>query len=405
MKYEHVLRSMLQSPWAITADMLALILTIVGDRQQGQRLSDDEIEARIEAARQQNGPRRGRRAQGNVEILPIYGPIMPRANMMTAISGGTSIDGFKAQFDKLLQDPEVGTIVLDVDSPGGYTDGVPELASYIREARGQKPIVAVANYMAASAAYWLASQADELIVTPSGQVGSVGIYGVHEDHSAEMETRGVKTTLISAGKFKTEGNPFEPLSDEARAKMQADVNAMYDVFIGDVAKGRGVTPSAVRSDYGEGRLLFARDALAAGMVDRIDTLDATVQRLTRGGYVRVSAPRQTQQIDAGDESATNVSEPIAAEATLGTGPFSRRLSLVTEEASVLVGIARARAERRQPRQLSSESRDELTALRASLSSLVEEIDASLVEPSQTVAATNVSARLRLAEARQKGYRI
>jgi ClpP class serine protease len=116
-------------------------------------------------------------------------------------------------------------------------------------------------------------------VTPSGDVGSIGVFGKHVDTSAMQEKAGLKTTLISAGRFKTEGNPNEPLGDEAREAMQARVDDAYDTFVADVAAGRGVSEGAVRGGYGEGRLLNARRSLAAGLVDGVQTFDATVGSL------------------------------------------------------------------------------------------------------------------------------
>jgi signal peptide peptidase SppA len=179
-----------------------------------------------------------------------------------------------------VNDKDVSAIILDVASPGGMTDMISELATDIRQARGKKPIVAVANTKAASAAYWIASQADEVVVTPSGSVGSVGAFAAHDDLSGAMEKAGIKTTLVSAGKFKTEANPYEPLSDEARAMIQERVDDAYAMFTGDVAKGRRVPVDTVRGGYGEGRMVSAKQAVKLGMADSIGTLQQTVERFT-----------------------------------------------------------------------------------------------------------------------------
>jgi ClpP class serine protease len=146
---------------------------------------------------------------------------------------------------------------------------VPELADEIYAARSQKPITAFVDTMAASAAYWLASQATEVIITPSGRVGSIGVFGLHMDHSQELAKAGIFPTFIQAGKYKTEANPLQPLSDDAKAAWQARVEAMYGVFVRDVARGRGVTADAVRSEFGEGRMVDAKDAVTKGMADQI----------------------------------------------------------------------------------------------------------------------------------------
>jgi signal peptide peptidase SppA len=286
-RYPNILRAVYSRPWAILPGTLALIVDILQFRAAGGRLSDEEIEGRVRAASTQNGPRaqsRGSRAKGGaVAVIPVYGPISQRQNIMSANSGGTSIEGLTQDFRDAMADEDVSGIVFDFDSPGGTIDGVGELAAEIRAARGgDKPIVAQANGMAASAAMWLAAQADELVVTPSGLVGSIGVFTAHEDLSAQAEQDGVKTTLISAGKYKTEGNPWEPLTDEARGHLQELVDSHYGMMIEDIAAGRGVTPAAVRNGYGQGRIVLAKPAKAEGMVDRIDTIDNTIARVARG---------------------------------------------------------------------------------------------------------------------------
>ncbi|MGH7540867.1 MAG: S49 family peptidase [Gemmatimonadota bacterium] len=277
MKYPHIVRAFAETPWAILPAAYATILDLVEFRAAGYELSTDEIRDRVGARK----PPVQTQA-GDVAVLPLYGVLFPRANLMTEMSGATSLETWSATFRQLVRDPAVSAIVLDVDSPGGLVDRVLETAAEVREARKAKPILAVANTTAASAAYWIASQADEVVVTPSGEVGAIGVFSAHDDVSGLQEKMGVKTTLIWAGKYKTELSPFEPLSEEARAAEQASVDDVYGDFVEAVAKGRGVSVATVRSGFGEGRVANARNAVAEGMADRVDTLDATVARLLRG---------------------------------------------------------------------------------------------------------------------------
>ena len=242
-----------------------------------------------EAARRKGRPRK---INGSVEIVGLHGVLMPLGFLGMLFGLENPLDAFRREFDQALNDPEVGAIVIDVDSPGGVVDFIPETAAEISRARGDKPIVAVANTLAASAAYWLASQADEVVVTPSGEAGSIGVYAAHRDISGALEIAGIKNTLISAGRFKTEGNPFEPLSDEAREHIQQDVDAFYDMFTADVARGRQVKQQTVREGFGEGRVLNAKDAVREGVADRVETLTEAVARLTarsRGGATQAEA--------------------------------------------------------------------------------------------------------------------
>jgi capsid assembly protease len=276
-RYPRVARAVLETPWAILPATMAAIVDLIALRVQGERLSEEEVQARIGAG----PPRRDAQRVGLVAVVPVYGVITPKADMFTQMSGGTSVDRLQAMFRDAMSDSSVQAVVLDVDSPGGQVDLVPELAADMRSFRGRKPVVAVANTLAASAAYWLAAQADEVVVTPSGSVGSIGVFAAHDDVSAMQEKLGVKTTLVSAGKYKTEGNPFEPLDEAARGQIQALVDEAYGMFVSDVAKGRRVSVDMVRSGFGEGRLVTAKGAVNAGMADRVDTLEATIRRLSR----------------------------------------------------------------------------------------------------------------------------
>lgn len=229
---------------------------------------------------------------GNVAIIKLYGPILPRAEAVTDISQPAALlTRFQAAFRAAANDPRVTAIVLDIDSPGGQADLVPETVSMIRAARRtDRPIVAIADTLACSAAYWIGCGGDEFSVTPSGMVGSIGAYVLHQDISEALKAAGVKMTYFSEGPRKVEANPFEPLDDAAKGWLQSIVKDCYDMFVADVAKSRGVAASVVRADpetsdkhMGGGRSYPAREALRLGMVDRIETLDQLVTRLQRKG--------------------------------------------------------------------------------------------------------------------------
>jgi signal peptide peptidase SppA len=224
-----------------------------------------------------------RRTKKAIAVLPLLGPITQRPGLFSAFFGGTSTEKWGQTFDDLVASQNVGAIVIDMDSPGGTVSGVPELAEKIFKARGTKPIVVAANGYAASAGYWIASSADEIVVTPSGEVGSIGVWSMHIDMSAALEKLGENVTLISAGKFKTEWNPYEPLGEEAKAYEQANVDRYYGQFVDAVARGRGTTANTVRKGFGQGRMVGPKEAVSQGMADRIATLEQTIKRL--GGRI------------------------------------------------------------------------------------------------------------------------
>jgi ClpP class serine protease len=200
-RYPQVLRAVSETPWAILPGTLAAILDMLTIRASGQQLSPEEIQARIG-----DGPaHRQQQTSGAVAVLPLYGVIAPKVNAMTDISGGTSVEMFASDFNSLMRDPNIKAVVIDIDSPGGQTSLITELAATIRQARGTKPIVAVANPTAASAAYWIGSQADELVATPSGHVGSIGVFGAHEDISAMNEGWASKQPWCQPGNTRRKG--------------------------------------------------------------------------------------------------------------------------------------------------------------------------------------------------------
>lgn len=227
-------------------------------------LSDAVIQAAMAA-----GPRRPSSQAGAVAIVPLHGMILRRPGLIEELFGAASLDGFMASMRAAVANPDISSIVIDVDSPGGEVDGVTEAAADLRAMRGQKPIVAIANGMAASAAYWLAAQASELVVTPSGGAGAIGIYMVYDDISGLLEAEGVKRTVLSAGKYKEASVGGQPLSEAARGQFQSLIDGHYAAFVADVAKGRNVPASKVRGGYGEGLFLSAAAAKEEGMVDRI----------------------------------------------------------------------------------------------------------------------------------------
>jgi signal peptide peptidase SppA len=294
MKHALLIAEFLSTPWALLPERLAAITGVIHRWVDGVRFSESEIQAVVGNAPQATAERRAADAArpAAVAVLPLFGVVSHRIHQVQNISGpgGTSTEGFSRRFRQALEDPAVGAIVIDVDSPGGSVYGVAELAAQIYEARGKKKVVAVANSLAASAAYWIAAAAEELVITPAGEVGSIGVYTAHEDWSKALELKGIKPSLISAGKYKTEGNPYEPLADEARAAIQKRVDEYYDMFTKAVAKYRGATPSDVREGYGQGRVVGAKEALALNMADRIETLDDTLARLASSK--RAQSPRR-----------------------------------------------------------------------------------------------------------------
>lgn len=271
-------------PWAMLPASLELLASAL---QGGVVLAGpfDEFEDRAQK-------------HGGVAVVPLTGVVTPQGGgALGALLGmGGGLGEFRKGLARALADPTVDSIVLDVNSPGGLTDRVPETAALVRTAREHKPITAVANTMAASAAYWIASQADEVVAAPSGELGAIGTYMLHTDKSAELEKQGVNVTITSAGRYKTEGNVYGPLSDEAADARQRKVDLFYEKFVSDVARGRRTSVNEIVDGYGEGRTLLAEAAVDAGLADRVGTLEEVVA--DAGGHVpqrRIVAEEEPEQ--------------------------------------------------------------------------------------------------------------
>ena len=282
-KNQLLVAEFLATPWALMPERLSTLATVISRWSQGTPASD-AAKFQVQTDRVLRDTRRQSSAAisgGGIAVIPIYGVITQRGNMVDDVSGpGMVSTQIVAQMlRQAVADEAVSQILLDIDSPGGSVYGVSELGDAILSARTQKPVVAIANSLAASAAYWIGSQAGEFYVTAGGEVGSIGVWQAHQDYSKAMDEAGVKTTLISAGKFKVEGNPYAPLDEEAQGFMQSRVDDYYAAFTKAVAKGRGVPITQVRDGMGQGRVLGADAALAQNMVDGIASFDLVLSKM------------------------------------------------------------------------------------------------------------------------------
>lgn len=255
---------------------------VVGDQEHRKDRRQRQHEA-FRAAVQELHPSAAVRTDGTimagrVAVVPVFGVIDQRAGFWSDVS----TEALGATIDSLVADKQVRSIVMVYDTPGGSVAGVPELGEKIRAARDSKRIVGMADPMAASAGLWLISQSSEVVVSPSGQIGSHGVVSMHVDASKMYERLGVNVSLITSSPFKAEGHPFAPLGEEARGERQAKVNHYHAMFTASLAKGRGMTEHKVEKGFGGGRMLTPEAAKAAGMVDRVGTLADVLHRLGEG---------------------------------------------------------------------------------------------------------------------------
>jgi len=320
-KYEHVLGFALEHPWAVTPSMRSTIANILARRIAGNDEPPDTV-ALVARANQMQAVAPG----GTVAVIPFYGVVAPRMNLFSEISGGTTFESLTAQLLEALALPDLSAIVFDVDSPGGNVAGASEFAREVLKARAKVPVYAVAQYLCCSAAYWPMACATEVIAAPSAMVGSIGVYAIHDDVSAALDSIGIKRSVFSAGKYKAEGADGGALTEDAAAHVQKLVDSSYARMVGDIAKGRGVSADDIRGGYGQGRTVNADDALRLGMVDRIATMSETLTRITS------TRPAVGVRALAPDSSAVTAQEPatVTAQGTPTTlAAFERELYELT----------------------------------------------------------------------------
>ena len=288
MKYSNIISEICATPWAITRAKLETIIGIVEARDAGVKMSS-EIREQLEAVNAAREERTGQR-QG-VAVIGLHGTLSHRPSLFT--SGGLSTSEFTQVFNQAVQDERIASIVLDVDSPGGSVFGTQEAADAVFASRGIKPITAVANAEAHSAAYHIASQADEFVVIPSGMAGSIGVILPHVDDTEATEKAGYRVEYITAGENKAEGWQTS-LSEEYRDHLQSIVDSYYEPFVANVARGRGVSVDEVLEKFGQGRSYGAEQLLQRGMVDRIATFDEVLDEHVTAAQSNRKRKRQRQ---------------------------------------------------------------------------------------------------------------
>lgn len=231
-----------------------------------------------------------RTTAAGVAILPLLGSLVHRASYLDAWSGLTSYERFSHLIGLAADDPDVASIVIDVDSPGGVAIGAFEAADAVRSAAGRKMVVAVANGLCCSAAYIIASAASRIVAAQDAVVGSIGVVLMHADHSKRLDKAGVAVTLIHAGARKVDGNPYQGLTDEVAGELQREVEKLMDLFVMTVERGRpALSAKAARAT--EARTYLGADAVKAGLADEVGSFVSTVRDLDRVSPLRTISKR------------------------------------------------------------------------------------------------------------------
>jgi signal peptide peptidase SppA len=267
------LLDIMTSPWAIVPAKLQEIRGIYATHMRGEKL---DVKALRRESEQPEAPYE---VIDGVAVIQINDVLTKTRTFFSWLFGGTSMRDIAAAFQSALEDTDVHSIVLAIDSPGGTVDGTEELARQISAARGQKPIVAVADGMIASAAYWIGSAADKIYIAgQTTEVGSIGVVATHVDVSEQDKMFGEKYTEITAGKYKRIASMHKPLSDDGRAYIQSQVDGIYAVFVETVSANRGRSVEQIL-EAADGKIFMGQSSVDAGLVDGMATLAEVIQNL------------------------------------------------------------------------------------------------------------------------------
>ncbi len=317
--YPHIAEQVFGRPLLIQQAAMEAVLHALAPRMgfqaQGQA---PELRPLMASNASMLGMTSGTYAEGGYYVMPdgtalvsMVGKMTNRLALMDAISGGmTSYASIERALAAALNDRDVTRIVLEVDSPGGTVAGAFDFADRIYESRGSKPIIAAPSEMAASAAYLVASAADEIVVPQTGMVGSVGVVIALLNREKAMAKAGLAMTYIYAGDKKVDGNPYQALPDRVRAELQDEINDTYSLFVDRVAKYRRMSADAIRAT--QAGMFTGQKAIDAGMADRVDSFANVVKNPRR--IAATSSPRSGQVVQSQENQMTDAEKAAADKA-------------------------------------------------------------------------------------------
>ncbi len=302
----------------VAGQLLPLVEQIADGRTSPAALRDALPERQVPPA----PPRAG---TSPIAVLDLVGILTPRASLFTWLGLGTSLDAFMRDLKAAAADPDVTTIGLLVDSPGGSVTLCAETAALLRQVRAQKRVVALVAGYDCSAAYWLTSNANKVIATHSATIGSIGVLGERTSVARRLDREGVDVTLFTTSDAKRWGHPAVPMTDEERAYLQARVTATGADFERDVAAGRRVSVDVVRARFGQGRTFSATEAQQRGMVD------AVVVDLDAALAAEVARPAVQASLDARRAALTHtaLAHARAQLSRVALAPHRARLTALT----------------------------------------------------------------------------
>lgn len=389
------LTDMIAGLWAIRPEMLDEIKAIYATHLRGQKIDIEAIEARLGRPLAREDQRYALN-DGGVGVLQISGVIAPKSNLFMEVSGGMSLQKASVQMESAAIDPNVKSLVIAADTPGGNVLGVPEFAALVYRIAQHKPVVVHSDGQLASAGYWFGAAANAVYISgPVVQVGSIGVVVTRNyNPSATMQEE-----HVTAGKYKRIAKANEPLSADSRAVVQTDVDYVYSLFVDDIARFRGVSSDAVLEHMADGRVFRGQQAIDAGLVDGVSTLDDLIEQMATSPEkfatrrkARVAASSRPAKSGAG--AALDVQPPSA---TQGNSDMEIKdvtaQDLQKDNAPLYTALLALGAQG---------ERDRVTAVRATLVAGHEKLVQEMVDDGKTTGAEAAGRMLAAVQAAHKG---
>lgn len=337
-----ILSRITSEPWAITSESMEMILQIL----QRENESPQAVAARLGRPLDNTYAVENR---DGIAVLPVNGPLFRYADFFTEISGATSYDRLATDFARSRDDTRISSILLNLDSPGGEANGCSEFADMVFASRGIKPIVAYVGGSACSAAYWIASAADEIVIGDTAILGSIGtVLGIADTRERDAKAGVRRMEIVSS---QSPYKRVDPTTEEGHGRLLARVDALSEVFIAKVARNRGVSVDTVMREFGQGDVFVGQAAVQAGLADRVGSFEALVAEMLSGTYRRstsnfnVAAGDNNQEDTMSDKTAAPAGEqkPNTTADTTTAAPATVTTTTSAAPAAALPSPAEERA--------------------------------------------------------------
>lgn len=357
MKYPHLAARLFNTPLLVHPGKLDAIIAGLGGRLLGSAVQLDAVADSAGIAPEMFSTRRGVRGDAGyaitdgVAVIHASGALVHRSRMDGASSYLLGYNELASQVEAAQADPDVHAVLQVWDSPGGEVSGAFEYAQRMHALRGSKPMWAIADSMAASAAYLGGSAFEHLAVSSTGYVGSIGVVMRHVDFSRALDNDGIRVTHIFAGSHKVDGNPYEPLPKSVQAEMQAEIDGLYTMFVDAVAQHRGISAESVRAT--QAQVYRGEAAVSLGLADRVATTDQLISELSAQRartYPAGPSARTTATTEGVTMSGTTPQAPAGAAPNAAAAAFSQAdldqaraagVSAERERVTAILGHARA----------------------------------------------------------------